>query len=87
MDFIGSILLRAIDIYQIIILVSVVLSWIDRYGEMGVTKFIKQLTDPYLNRLKVIVPVGGMYFDLSPIIGLLLLDVIRQIIVKIFWGF
>ncbi len=87
MDFIGSILLRAIDIYQIIILVSVVLSWIDRYGEMGVTKFIKQLTDPYLNRLKVIVPVGGMYFDLSPIIGLLLLGVIRQIIVKIFWGF
>ena len=87
MYFIGNILLRVIDIYQIIILVSVVLSWIDRYGEMGVTKFIRQLTDPYLNKLKVIVPVGGMYFDLSPIIGLLLLGLIRQIVVKIFWGF
>jgi YggT family protein len=87
MYFIGNILLKAIDIYQIIILVSVVLSWVDRYGEMGVTKFIKQLTDPYLNKLKVIIPVGGMYFDLSPIIGLLLLGLIRQIVVKIFWGF
>ena len=87
MDYIGNILLRVIDIYQIIILASVVLSWIDRYGEMGVTKFVRQLTDPYLNKLKVIVPVGGMYFDLSPIIGLLLLGLIRQIVVKIFWGF
>ena len=87
MDVIGNILLKVIDIYQIIILVSVVLSWIDRYGEMGVTKFVRQLTDPYLNKLKVIVPVGGMYFDLSPIIGLLLLGLIRQIVVKIFWGF
>ncbi len=87
MDVIGNILLKVIDIYQIIILVSVVLSWIDRYGEMGVTKFIRQLTDPYLNKLKVIVPVGGMYFDLLPIIGLLLLGLIRQIVVKIFWGF
>ena len=87
MYFIGNILLKAIDIYQIIILVSVVLSWIDRYGEMGITKFIKQLTDPYLGRLKIIVPVGGMYFDLSPIIGLLLLGLIRQIVVKIFFGF
>ena len=87
MYFIRDILLKTIDIYQIIILVSVVLSWIDRYGEMGVTKFVRQLTDPYLNKLKVIVPVGGMYFDLSPIIGLLLLGLIRQIVVKIFWGF
>ena len=51
MYFIRDILLKALDIYQIIILVSVVLSWIDRYGEMGVTKFIKQLTDPFLNKL------------------------------------
>ncbi len=84
MFFIGNILLKVIYIYQIIILASVVLSWIDRYGEMSITKFIRQLTDPYLNKLKVIVPVGGMYFDLSPIIGLLLLGLIRQIVVKIF---
>ncbi|MCP1222899.1 YggT family protein [Sebaldella sp. S0638] len=87
MFFIGNILLKVIDIYQIIILASVVLSWIDRYGEMSVTKFIRQLTDPYLNKLKVVVPVGGMYFDLSPIIGILLLNVIRGIVVKIFFGF
>ena len=87
MYFIGDILIKVINIYEILILVSVVLSWVDRYGEMGVTKFVRQLTDPYLNKLKVIVPVGGMYFDLSPIIGLLLLGLIRQIVVKIFWGF
>ncbi len=87
MFFIGNILLKVIYIYQIIILASVVLSWIDRYGEMSITKFIRQLTDPYLNKLKVIVPVGGMYFDLSPIIGLLLLGVIREIVVRIFFGF
>ena len=87
MYFIGEILLRVIDIYQIIILVSVVLSWIDRYGEMGVTKFVRQLTDPYLNKLKVIVPVGGMYFDLAPIIGIILLRLISEIIYRIFSGF
>lgn len=87
MYFIRDILLKTIDIYQIIILVSIVLSWIDRYGEMGVTKFVKQLTDPFLNKLRVIVPVGGMYFDLAPIIGIILLRLISEIIYRIFSGF
>jgi YggT family protein len=87
MYFIGNILLKIIYVYQTIILISVVLSWIDKYSEMGITKFIKQLTDPYLNRLRIVVPVGGMYFDLSPIIGLLLLGLVREIVVRIFFGF
>ena len=87
MYFIGDILIKVINIYEILILVSVVLSWVDRYGEMGVTKFVRQLTDPYLNKLRVIVPVGGMYFDLAPIIGLILLRLIESIVAKIFFGF
>lgn len=87
MYFIGNILLKVIYVYQTIILISVVLSWIDKYSEMGITRFIKQLTDPYLSKFKIIVPIGGMYIDLSPIIGLLLLGLIREIVVRIFFGF
>ena len=84
MNEVLRIILRTLDMYRIIILVSIVLSWLDRYGQWGITKIVKQLTDPFLNKLKVIVPIGGIYLDLSPIIGLFLISLIKNILIMLF---
>ena len=52
---------------------------------MQITKFVKKLTDPYLNLFKIIVPLGGMYFDVSPIIGILLLRLLENIILRTYF--
>ena len=83
MEIVLNYILKAINLYSILILVSILLSWADRNGQMQITKFVKKLTDPYLNLFKIIVPLGGMYFDVSPIIGILLLRLLENIILNI----
>ena len=80
-------ILKAINLYTILILVSVLLSWVDRSGQMQITKFVKKLTDPYLNLFKVIIPLGGSYLDISPIIGILLLQLLENIITRTYFLF
>lgn len=87
MGIILEYLLKAINLYTIIILVSVLLSWVDRNGQMQITKFIKRITDPYLSLFKVIIPLGGTYLDISPIIGILLLQLLENIITRTYYMF
>lgn len=85
MEIVLEYVLKAINLYSILILVSILLSWADRNGQMQITKFVKKLTDPYLNLFKIIVPLGGMYFDVSPIIGILLLRLLENIIMRTYF--
>mgnify|MGYP003509019831 FL=1 len=87
MGIILGYLLKAINLYTIIILVSVLLSWVDRNGQMQITKFIKRITDLYLSLFKVIIPLGGTYLDISPIIGILLLQLLENIITRTYYMF
>ena len=53
MEIVLNYILKAINLYSILILVSILLSWADRNGQMQITKFVKKLTDPYLNLFKI----------------------------------
>ena len=77
---IKDILLKTIGFYSTLILISVLLSWFDQRGQMKVKKIIKKITDPYLNFFKIIIPLGGSYLDISPIIGILLLNLIARLV-------
>lgn len=67
--------------YFIIIILRCFLSWIpnlDWYSQP--LKTISLLTDPFLNIFrKIIPPIGGI--DISPIIAIILLQVLQQILV------
>jgi len=75
-------LAKAVDIYLVVLSVRVLLSWfkfIDWAKEPGNT--LRQLTDPFLNVFRGIVPaVGGI--DLSPMLGFFLLNFIRNLLVQ-----
>lgn len=75
-------------VYIGLIFVNVLLSWIPRlpYNRVlnAVVEFVHQTTDPYLNLFRRILPPiggGGLALDLSPIIGIILLFVLRSVIV------
>jgi YggT family protein len=76
-------------VYTILILLNILISFVPRmpYSPWlrAVLDFITESTDPYLNIFRrVMRPIGGsagMAFDLSPMLGLLVLFVAEGIVV------
>jgi YggT family protein len=76
-------------VYLILLFARILLSWIPRlpYNPVlrSVVDFIHQVTDPYLNLFRrILPPVGGSGFalDLSPIIAIFVLYIVRAIVVS-----
>jgi YggT family protein len=76
-------------IYMILIFIRVLMSWFtqipyNRYL-MAVLDFVKETTDPYLNLFRKFVPmvrIGPGALDLSPIVAIIVLMVVRTIVVS-----
>jgi YggT family protein len=75
-------------VYLILIFARILLSWIPRmpYNRVlsSVVNFIHEVTDPYLNVFRRILPPvggGGFALDLSPIVGVFVLLIVRSIVV------
>lgn len=88
-DYVSALFL----VYIILILIRVLLSWIPRmpYNPTlrAVLDFITETTDPYLNLFRRIIPPiggGGFGLDLSPMIGLIVLFIVRSIVVGLIAG-
>lgn len=75
-------------VYIILIFIRVLLSWIPRMpynpALRAVVDFVHQVTDPYLNIFRrLLPPLGGrgMAIDLSPIIAIIILLVAQGVVV------
>ncbi|MET0594616.1 MAG: YggT family protein [Polyangiaceae bacterium] len=70
-------LLRLLDIYSVILFVSVILSWTGLAYDHPVMKVSRALTEPLLAPIRRVLPtIGG--FDLSPMVLILLLNLLRR---------
>jgi len=88
-DYVGALFL----VYIILILIRVLMSWVPRmpYNPTlrAVLDFITETTDPYLNVFRRIIPPiggGGFGLDLSPMIGIIVLVVLRSLVVGLIAG-
>jgi YggT family protein len=81
----------------ILVIAAVAISWYQNIrGSIpynrplrAVTGFVEETTSPFLDGLRRVVPplgAGGMSIDLSPMIGLMLLFVLRSVIVGLING-
>lgn len=77
-----SIFYKIIDFYSILIIISVLGSWVDPMYKMQIFNTIRKLTDPYLRIFKVIIPIGNGAIDISPVIALWILNIIKRLLVK-----
>ncbi len=74
------------DAYSLIIFVYVLMSWIPnhQFGTVGkVYRVLGTLCDPYLNLFKRFIPPIGGYVDISPIVALLVLQLVSRFVVGI----
>lgn len=88
-DYVAALFL----VYIILILIRVLISWIPRMpynpALRAALDFVSQTTDPYLNLFRRILPPiggGGFGLDLSPMIGIVVLYVLREIVVSLIAG-
>ena len=82
-----GILIKIIDIYSLLIVISTIGSWFNfinnkyfKYAEV-LFNYIDKLTEPYLKLFKILIPIGAGSIDISPIIGLTLLNFVKRILV------
>lgn len=80
-------------VYIILIFLNVLISWVPRmpYNRAlrATLDFIKETTDPYLNLFRRFLPPlggGGFAIDLSPILGVIALFIVRAIVVGLIEG-
>ena len=75
-----SVLSRTLEIYSLILLVRVLLSWFPNLDWSNpVLSSVSSITDPYLNAFRgLIPPLGGL--DLSAIIAFLALQLIQSLL-------
>jgi YggT family protein len=70
---------------ELAILARVLLSWFRVNPYHPVVAFLDQITEPILRPLRNVIPPLGM-IDISPIVALILMDIVRQIVRAILLG-
>jgi uncharacterized protein YggT (Ycf19 family) len=88
-DYVSAVFL----VYLILIFIRILLSWIPRMPYYpwlrAVVDFIHQVVDPYLNIFRRVIPPlggGGFALDLSPILAIFVLIIVRSVVVSLIAG-
>ena len=82
MDIIIKLILKALDLYALLILVNILGTWIDPYNQIIIFQWIRKITEPYLRIFRIVIPIGNMNFDVSAILGLMVIEMIRAIFIR-----
>ena len=92
MLFLKNIVSAFFDILYFLILVRIIFSFlpVSPYGSpliYNIVQFIRQLTEPFLAPFRRLVPplgIGGRgYIDLSPILAIVILNLLRRLILAL----
>lgn len=88
-DYVAALFL----VYIILILLNILISWVPRmpYNPWlrATLDFITETTNPYLNLFRRVIPPlggGGFALDLSPMIGIIVLLILRGVVVALIAG-
>ncbi len=90
MPFLGHLLIMLLDIYEWIVVITAVVSWLIAFEVISeantqtqnLVGLLKKCTDPVFKPLsKYIPPIGGI--DITPIIVIILIEILKEIIVRV----
>ncbi len=86
MYLIASSLAQFLQIYIVLLIIRILLTWFPTVNwSTAPFSWLSQITDPYLNLFRSIIPpLGGM--DFSPMLAIILLQVVSGIIPSLLGG-
>jgi YggT family protein len=83
MNFLPQTIEILLTIYIWMIVIRAILSWVPSYSRIPIAGFLYRLTDPFLGKIRELLPLSGMAVDLSPVIAILVLMLIRFLAVAL----
>lgn len=83
MIFIINVIDYLFRIYGYIILARIFLSWFQVDRTNPIIRFIYKVTEPILAPFRIILPLGGVGIDLSPVIVFFLLNLLRTSLIRL----
>lgn len=72
----------AFRIYEMIILVRVIISWVQVDPYHPIVVWIYRLTEPVLEPIRRIIPFERIGIDLSPLVVLLLIGMLKRLLIQ-----
>ena len=83
---VGHLLYGFLNVYSLLIVIRIVFSWGNVSHSNRVMRFLVNATEPYLGPLRRIIPPLGV-FDISVLVGLLLLWMLRTAVAAVLLSF
>ncbi len=71
------------QIYSYLVLARILISWFPVDRNNPIIDFIYRVTEPILAPFRIIIPLGMMGLDLSPILAFFFLDIFRRLLIKL----
>jgi YggT family protein len=81
---VAELLLMVVRIFEVVLIVRIILSWIQPAGGGGnqITEWIYRITEPVLEPIRRILPANSMGIDFAPIIVFVLLYVLKSVLYR-----
>lgn len=79
-----SLLAYLLDIYSLLIIARVIVSWIGLSPMNQAVRLIQSLTDPILVPIQNVIPPIGGTIDVSPLIAFVFIRILRAVIIRAF---
>lgn len=79
----------AFRFYELLLIIMIIMSWVPTPRNptvQTILKFVYDVTEPYLALFRKLLPtarMGGMGIDFSPMLGFIVIDIIRVMVVQI----
>jgi len=83
MNFLAQIIELLLTIYIWMIIIRAILSWVSPYSQIPLAGLLFRLTDPFLGKIRQLLPLPRMAVDLSPLIAILILMLIRYTAIRL----
>lgn len=74
----NHLIVNLINIYEIILIIRIVLSWIPHNRYHPLIQFVYRITEPVLSQARRIIPPIGGTLDLSPILVFVALEFLKR---------
>lgn len=70
-------------VYEFLIFIRVILSWVNINPNHPLVRILYNLTDPLLNPLRRLIPPIGGTLDISPAVALILLYIVERVLISL----
>jgi len=68
-----------LSIYIWMIILRAIISWVSPYSRFPLASLLFRLTDPFLGKIRQLLPLPRMAIDITPVIAILILMLIRYL--------